>query len=200
MRYTRVEAIWPDETCYIVASGPSLRGFDFTKLDGRKVIVINSSVFAYPTAPVHFFGDARWWGWNGEEVRRIFKGHIFTACEITEPRIHNLVKRNPAPYVSLERGEVSMRRTSLTATINLAVHFGCKRLILLGADQKADQDGRTHHHDPHPIPQMKGCWDVQLKELRGVGDELRELGIEVINTSLGSRINWWPKQPIEELL
>lgn len=194
------EPIWQGETCYIVAGGPSLAGFDFSRLDGRKVIVINSSVFSYPAAPVLFFGDARWWVWNCKRVKEVFEGHIFTASEVNDGRVRNLVKKTPPPHISADRGSVMMQRTSLSAAINLAIHFGSPRLVLLGADQQAAPNGRTHHHEPHPIPQMRGCWDVQIKELRLVADAVKELGVEVINTSLQSRIDWWPKQPIEELL
>lgn len=194
------EPIWQGETCFIVAGGPSLAGFDFSRLDGRKVIVINSSVFAYPAAPVLYFGDSRWWVWNCKKVKETYSGHIFTASEISDGRVRNLVKRAPPPHISTDRGQVTMQRTSLTAALNLAVHFGCPRVVLLGADQQPAPNGRTHHHEPHPIPQMRGCWDVQMKELRLVAKSLAELGVEVINTSLGSRIDWWPKQPIEDFL
>lgn len=200
MQYVQAEAIWPGETCYIVAGGPSLRGFDFSRLEGRKVIVINSSVFSYPAADVLFFGDARWWGWHAMQVRSIFKGIIFTASEATDGRLQNLHKRLPPPVITESRGEVTMRHTSLTATLNLAFHFGVSRIILLGADQQAASDGMTHHHQPHPAATLPGCWDKQILELRDAGESLKALGIEVINTSLGSRIDWWPKQSIEDFL
>lgn len=197
MRYAMAEAIWPGETCFIVAGGPSLTGFDFARLEGRKVIAINSSVFSCPSAPILFFGDARWWWWNAEKICSGFKGHIFTCSEIDHPRVHNLVKRKPPPFVAEDRGQVSMNHTSLTAAINLAVHFGCQRLVLLGADMQAGADGRAHHHEEHPVAVMPGCWDVQMKDLRSVAASLSDLGVEVINTSMESRIDWWPKKPIE---
>lgn len=201
LNHVRAEEIWPGETCFIVGGGPSLLGFDFSKLAGKRVIAINSSVFSVPTADVLFFGDYRWWSWNGKKVLESFPGKIFTGSEASHPRVMNLVKRAPDPlFLSTERGEVVMQRTSLTAAMNLAVHFGCRRLILLGADQQAAPDGRTHHHDAHPVRQVVGCWDRQLVEIRKTATALKDMGVEVINTSLESRIDWWPKRSIDEVL
>lgn len=201
MNHVQAQEIWPRETCFIIAGGPSLLGFDFSKLAGRRVIAINSSVFSYPAADVLFFGDARWWGWNADKVKAVFSGHIFTPSNVNDPRVHNLVKRSPPPsFVVTERGEVAMQRTSLTGAMNLAVHFGCSRLVLLGADQQAAPDGRTHHHEDHPIATVEGCWDRQLVELKNAADTLKDLGVEVINTSPRSRINWWPQRSIDEVL
>lgn len=199
-QYVMAEAIWPGETIYIICGGPSLIGFDFSILAGRRVMVINSSVFAYPSADVLFFGDARWWMWNAAKVKPSFAGRIFTCADIADPRISNLVKRKPPPFIATNRGDVAMQRTSLTAAINLAVHFGCSRMVLLGADQKPAEDGRTHHHEPHPVPVIQGAYDLQMRELREVAKAVADLGIEVINTSLQSRIDFWRKQPIEEML
>lgn len=198
--YTVALPIWQGEMAYIIAGGPSLTGFDWSLLDGRKSIAINSSILSYPGAAACFFGDARWWMWNAGKVKATYAGPIFTCSEIADPRVHNLLKVKPAPYISTDPASVMMQRTSLTAAMNLAVHFGCARLVLLGADMKASHDGRAHHHQEHPIAQIPGCWDKQMTELRNVADALRAVGVEVINASLDSRIDWWPKQPIEELL
>lgn len=200
MDHRPVEAIWPGETCCIVAGGPSLAGFDFTRLAGFRSIVINSSVFAYPQADVLFFGDDRWWDWYHAEVCRDFAGVIYSASHINHSRIRQLFRRKPPPYITAARNEVTMQHTSLTGTLNLAVHFGCKKIVLLGADMKAAADGRTHHHLPHRVPQDPGCWDKQLDEVQRASLTLKDLGVEVINTSLESRIDWWPKQQIDEVI
>lgn len=200
MKRHRVDPIWPGEDCYIVAGGPSLAGFDFAKFNGRRTIVINSSVLSYPQADVLFFGDDRWWLWHGEFVRKNFSGLVYSAAHVADPMVTNLVRRRPPPFITAARDEVTMQHTSLTAAINLAVHFGCRRLVLLGADMQPAADGTTHHHEPHPVPQVAGCWDKQMVELYSAGQTLTDLGIEVINTSLNSRIDWWPKREIGELL
>ena len=50
---------WPGETAFIVGGGPSVLGQDLDALRGRRVIVINSSVYAVPGADFLFFDDHR---------------------------------------------------------------------------------------------------------------------------------------------
>ena len=52
---------WPGETVFIVGGGPSVLGVDLEALRGRRVIAINSSVYAVPWADILYFGDWRWW-------------------------------------------------------------------------------------------------------------------------------------------
>lgn len=196
--------IWRGEKCFVIAGGPSLRGFDFERLRGRKVIAINSSVFSAPFAQYCFFGDDRW----GQENRprlQDYKGTVVTtsngnlipwAC-----RMLNCARgAQNAPPLATDRSSLFMDRTSLHAAINLAVHFGVKRIVLLGADMRKGAGGVTHHHSPHPWPSIAGCWDLQMKQLALLAPPLKTRGIEVVNTSMESRIGWWPKHPIEELL
>jgi hypothetical protein len=192
--------MWPGETAYILCGGPSLAGFDFDRLKERRVIAINSSVFSAPFAEVCFFGDARWWGWNHKQLAREYKGLVVSSSEIDAPGIHRLQKKIPPPAITDNRNALTVRNTSLTGAINLAVHFGCNRIVLLGADMRADTDGKTHHHTPHPIRQVVGCWDRQMTELKGTIKPLADKGVEVINTSLDSRLTWWPKRSIDEVL
>ena len=200
MNYWTCPALWPGGTAFIVAGGPSLTGFDFSRLDGRNVIAINSSVYSVPNAPFLFFGDDRW-GYDHKDRLSSFTGEIVTTSTGAGiSRARRMKKIVPPPALMDRPDALVMRRTSLQAAMNLAFHLGAKKLVLLGADMQRALDGRTHHHAPHRWPQVEGCWDVQMEELRGLASELARRGVEVINTSLASRIEWWPKQDIGELL
>lgn len=191
--------IWGGETCFILCGGPSLAGFGFERLKGRKIIAVNSSVFSAPFADVLFFGDLRWWSWHHKRLPE-FKGLVVTTAPVNTVSIRRMEKIRPPPAITDDRKALTTGHTSLTGAINLAVHFGCRKLVLLGADMTAAPDGRTHHHDPHPVPSRVGCWDLQMDELRQTVAPLRQRSVEVINTSIGSRIDWWPKLGIDEVL
>lgn len=199
MTFWTARAIWPSETCFIICGGSSLAGFDFDRMKGRKVIAINSSVFSAPFADVLFFCDARWWSWNNKRLAREYSGLAITSSELNAPGVHRMQKKIPPPAIVQDRTALSLQKTSLSGALNLAVHFGCARIVILGADMQAI-DGKSHHHEPHPIPQVVGCWDRQMAELKHSIKPLADRGIEVINTSLGSRISWWPKRSIDEVL
>ena len=200
MTFWLCPSLWAGKRCFIVAGGPSLRGFDFTRLSGHRVIAINSSAFSVPDAPYMFFGDDRW-GYENASRLTGFAGEIVTTsggCGIRNARI--MKKIAPPPAVMARPDSLSMRRTSLTAAINLAVHLGATSIVLLGADMQAAPDGRTHHHAPHRWPPVAGCWEQQMLDLENMATELAVLGIEVVNTSLSSRIGWWAKRSIDEFL
>jgi hypothetical protein len=193
-------ALWRGQDAFIIAGGPSLAGFDFNELIGRNVIAINSSVYSAMFAPFMFFGDDRW-GHDNEIKLRLYRGQIVTTSSGAGIKRANVMKKIvPPPALMTRPDALVMRRTSLQAAMNLAFHLGAKRIILMGADMRAAPDGRTHHHQPHRWPQVPGCWNEQMKDLRECGPAYESLGVEVINTSLDSLIDWWPKRCIGELL
>jgi hypothetical protein len=108
----------------------------------------------------------------------------------------------PPPGLSFDPTCVVSQRTSLQGAINLAVHLGAIRIVLLGADMRRARDGRSHHHSPHPRPNKPGnrTWDAQMMQLRLTVTPLRERGIEVFNTSPISRITWWPRAELTACL
>jgi hypothetical protein len=201
MTFWSCPPLWSGETCFIVAGGPSLSGFDFERLEGRKVIAVNSSAYSVPDAPIIFFGDDRW-GYEHAAQIDAMKGEIVTVSQSGGGirRAKLMKKIAPPPALMERRDALSMRRTSLQAAINLALHLDVARIVLLGADMKPAEDGRTHHHRAHRWPQVPGCWDEMLDDLRGVAAELQRLQKEIVNTSLDSRIDFWPKQSVDEFL
>ena len=191
---------WEGLTCYIVAGGPSVAAQDLTVLRGRKIIAINSSYEKVPFAEFLFFGDSRWW-FNHHPSLKSVTGKLVTVSNAAlHPSVLNMRKINPPPGLTDIRTGLAMRRTSLQGAINLAVHLGVKRIVILGADMQAAPDGRTHHHKSHPWPQRAGCWDEQMADLRLVNKPAKRLGIEIVNASPSSLIDWWPKKPLGECL
>lgn len=184
---------WPDETAFIVAGGPSVSGIDLSLLKGRRVIVVNSSFTAVPFADFLFFADARWWLEYGARTKG-FGGRIVTVAKaLGDKRLLRLHKVKPPPGLTSKPSHVAMQRTSLHGAMNLAFHLGVNRIVLLGADMRAAKDGRTHHHKPHKWRVKPTAWTKQMQDLRMIAAPLAEKGVEVINCSAVSRIDWWPK-------
>ena len=196
----RVTREWPAATVFIVAGGPSVSALDLTPLRDRHVIAINSSWEAIPSAAFLFFADYRWWLQNGERTQA-FAGRIVTTTKSCEDkRVLHLAKIKPPPSLATTPDALVLQRTSLQGAINLAYHLGAARLVLIGADMGRAADGRTHHHRPHPWSCRSDCWDRQMEQLRKVAPELERLGVEVLNASPASRIDWWPKVELVDCL
>lgn len=201
-----IPRIWPGEDVFIIASGPSVKQQDLRLLKGRHVIVINSSWEIYPSADFLFFADWRWWVHNQHKLLAGFHQPIATISRTvravsTDHRLRFLDKVKPPPFlVTNTTQKVSVRHTSLTGAINIAVHLGAARVVLLGADMQKDKNGKAHHHTEHPWPVPKDGWKLMMEDLQAMSSPLSELGIEVINTSMQSRIDWWKKVPLEDCI
>jgi hypothetical protein len=195
-----VEREWLGETAFIIAGGPSVAQADVDRIAGRRIIAVNSSYERAPFADFLFFADARWWGEHRARVKG-FAGRIVTVSrQSSDARLLHLEKINPPPGLAKKPTQLAMRRTSLQAAINLAVHLGAGRIVLLGADMRSAADGRTLHHAPHRWPVRPGCWKQHMAELKLTVAPLKALGVEVINCSPVSLIDWWPKMSLDQVL
>lgn len=199
-RLWKVKREWAGEDVFILAGGPSVLQQDLSLLTGRRVIAINSAYEAKPDSDILFFADLRWWKHNRRLVEKAFKGRVATVsshaqgdllrlrrCVPIDPKTKEVTALSTRPF------EVVMQRTSLHGAINLAVHLGAKRIVLLGADLGPDKTGRTEHHRPHPWKRRPNTWRVKLEQLVYLGPALDKLGVQVVNVSGISSINWWPQ-------
>lgn len=204
----------------MIGGGPSVASQNIEALRGHRVIAVNSSWVLAPFADIVFFGDGRWWRAESECSRRLHRGlpepaaqygelllasgyvgRIVTCAESVHDRAPILkLHKMRLPGLSTDPRSVVMRRTSMTAAINLAVHLGVKSIVLLGLDGKPAIDGRTHHHEHHPWDQRTNCWMEQLEDLASIVRPLLNLGIEVINANPDSAVKLWPIVPLQDCL
>lgn len=201
-----VEREWPGATVFIVGGGPSVAGQDLpNRLRGERVIVINSSWRLLPFADICFTMDPRWLREHVEKLSVQFQGRVATVSQYFPERteIRRLTKRKPKPGLSRDPRIVVCERTGMQGAINLAAHLIGEggEIVLLGADGKADEGGRTHHHAPHRWPQKPGCWDLQAEHLLLTVAPMREWGIKCVNASPSTAWGFiWPTMELEDIL
>ncbi|MBR0687343.1 hypothetical protein JQ594_15535 [Bradyrhizobium manausense] len=189
---------------FIVAGGPSVAGQDTDQLKGERVIAINLSWSRVPFAQVLFFGDDRWWQEYQADVLAGFAGRIVTCAHlVAHPRLEKL-RRRMMPGLSADKGEVMVRRTSLTGALNLAVHMGFREIVLCGADGQPGADGRVHHHaeyGPRLATSQSNQWAEQRRDLAAAAIDLQRWGVSVINASPGSALaDLWPVMALDDVL
>lgn len=201
----RIDADWPGETCHIIAGGPSVRQADLTRLAGKRVIVVNSSLFAYPQADALVFADLRWFvQWREKVVA--FNGEVITTCpNFRHGPFRQLVKVRPEKVggLSLDRGELAVNYTTLQAAINIAVHKGCSRIVLHGADMKPGPDGALWHHEPHPQTWNDPDDAQRARQIEDLGlavPVLASIGVEILVANPESALPFWTKAPFEDAL
>lgn len=226
--FWRVPRLWPGETLAILASGPSLTQEQASVCRGRvRTIAINDSYLLAPWADLHYFCDAKWYDWHckfespaqalfGRE-RAMALFHGFQGLRVTlEPtaavRQHEpalkVLRNDSAPKDGKPRPEGLCRepdglrtgRNSGFQAINLAVHCGVGRILLLGYDMRAT-GGKTHWFGEHPRPTGAAIYGhTFLPAFASLVAPLQELGAEVVNCTPGSALTDFPRQDLADCL
>lgn len=192
-----VPRLWPQSTIVCMAGGPSLTADDAAYCRGRgPVIAINSSYKLAPWADVLYACDNKWWGWpDGQQALHTFRGLKFALDPRAKQWPGVTVLRNTGDS-GLELNPTGLRtgRNSGFQAINLALHLGAARVILLGYDMHGG-----HWHKPHPDgsrPPFPTC----LKLFPTLVEPLKAAGVEVINCTPGTALTAFPCRPLREVL
>lgn len=190
---------FPDETIVCVATGPSLTPADVEACRGRRVIAVKDAIRLCPWADVLYACDARWWRTHhatlGEDVTTL----RYSLESAASPWA--TVLRNTGDY-GLETNPTGLRtgRNSGYQAINLAVHLGARRIVLLGYDLAPAADGRAHWFGAHP-------WTTRPWEELGpffrpyfasLVEPLRALGIAVLNATRRTALSCFPTVDLAE--
>ncbi len=176
----------------ILGGGPSLAQVDLSLLAGRHVIAVNN---AYKLGPwdVMFFGDG---GWLRAERERLVS---FTGIKVTVAKEHLdepgllVVKRSRGRFgISEDPGVLTWNLHSGACAINLAVHLGVRRIVLLGYDMRKIDGQSNWHADYPPQPPSKNPYPRFLMPFEAIARDLARLQVEVVNATPGSALTAWP--------
>jgi hypothetical protein len=195
----KVPKLWPNSTIVCLATGPSLTPEDVNYCRGKAhVIAISDAYKLAPWADVLYSCDAKWWTWAHDHKRHPrfaeFQGlkYALTAHSARFPGVQ--VLKNTGKD-GLERHPAGLRtgRNSGFQAINLAVHLGASRIVLLGYDM-----GGKHFFGNHPdgsAPPFADC----IKRFTTLVAPLAELGIEVINCTRKTALTAFPQRSLMSL-
>jgi len=114
-----------------------------------------------------------------------------------------LLKKVVPKALSESPDTVALERTSTTGAINVAVHFGATRIVLLGVDGKLATDGTRHAHGlawPWPKGAQPDAFESQVQEFRRIAPSAKKFGVEIINANPDSAIDAFPKRHFSECL
>lgn len=214
--YWSVPRLWPGETVVIIGGGPSLTAEQVNACKGRaRVIAINDALRLAPWCDVHYFCDDKWWRWHhGKAWYQAFSG-----LRITLENLH-LAKDEPAlksvqnasrpdapgkPTEALCEAPIGVMTgmNSGYQCINLAVHLGAKRILLLGYDMQGvlvQRTVRTHWFGDHPDRTSDTVYHSMREHFPKLLKPLAALGVEVINCTPGSALGCFTKATIDEAL
>jgi hypothetical protein len=185
---------------FVIGGGPSVKLVDLSLIHNQRVLGVNDAFRLGPWVDACYFGDAKWWNWNANdrisetgEVLMGFKkysGLKMTSCQrfYHIPILHTW-KRGKPRGIETKPGYLSWNNCSGLSAINVAYHFGAKRVVLIGFDMGPMQ-GKTHWHNFHKTKAGFGSYNNRyLPAIPFIVRDAANLGIELINSSPHTHID-----------
>jgi len=200
-----IDGMLKGQRCFIIAGGPSAKGFDMSRLDNEFTIAVNHTYEFYPKAKALIFVDT-WFAREQAEREKIlaFQGMVFASFRCAEflPRdrknIYIFPQNNTQPSETLARGLYSGRLSALAA-LNLAIIMGADEIYLIGYDMKYSPDGSHHWYGTAHPSQDKYPEDSLQKKLP-MFDNFAPWRDRIYNCSKDSAIKTFKKVDIEQIL
>lgn len=193
-----VPRLFPGRTIACLATGPSLTRADVQACRGRlPVIAVNDAVRWAPWADVLYACDAKWWDKHPETTA--FAGLKVGQQFVTGREDVHFLKNTGDADLETEPTGVRTGKNSGYQAINVAVHLGARRILLLGYDMQMSPTGQRNFvavPRPAPDPQF-ALWIAYFATLVA---PLRALGIEVLNCSRQTALRCFPRVPLERAL
>jgi hypothetical protein len=189
-----VPRLWPGATVVCVGTGPSLTQADVDACRGRaRVIVVNNAYQVAPWADALYAADEKWWRWHKGVPD--FAGLKYT-IDPNRKAWPGLVALRNTGQNGLESDPTGLRTgfNSGYQAINLAVHLGAARIVLLGYDMSGD-----HYFGSHPDktrPPFGPC----LQAFATLPAPLAAAGVEVVNATRRTALQVFPCVPLETLV
>lgn len=203
--------LFPGKTIVILGSGPSLCIDDMApvilsqSIGSAAVIAINSTFRFAPWADVLHAGDAAWWNANPAAAKfpGLRTGLNQVGAEPWPPHVNKLCHRRNEG-IETESWLIAGGTNSGHQAINIAAHLGAAKIVLLGYDFGAGEDGKLHHHGNHPEPLKNPCeasFARWRRLLETTVEPLKALGIDVVNCSRRTAIECFRRGDLaQELL
>jgi len=209
------EGSWEGKPAVIVGGGPSLAGFDFSRLRGHRTIGINLA-FQFFNPTITFSMDTRFLRWmqNGEYEKDTWQKFItgpFYRCWLltytAEPPAGIFVLpvfknyKYGLDHMSFRMADgLGHGNNSGFGALNLAVVLRANPIYLLGFDMKHGPGGKSHFHKGHPRPQDETQLAKFREKFMNHADELKRRGIRVVNLNPSSALRCFEFSTPEEAL
>lgn len=206
IQFATVPRLLSGGTVLVMGSGPSLTQADVAMARSYvdAVVAVNDSYKFAPDATVLYAADKKWWGWHkgcvgphkvGTVEYPAFTGRLAYALTETPwyPRVE-VLKRGPAAGLTLDPTKVALGYNGTYQAINVAVHLGASRILLLGVDMKGGHF--FGHHPDHSHPPFALC----LERFATLVEPLRAAGVEILNCTPKSALTVFPMVPLMDAL
>jgi hypothetical protein len=204
--YGSVPKAWPGSTIVCIGGGPSLTRADVEYCRGRaRVIAIKDAIQLAPWADVLYGCGAdrggvfqhTWWYEFGDSLAS-FQGMRFT-LDLQATKWATVLMSTGPDGLELHPQGLRTGQNSGYQAINLAVHLGAAKIVLLGYDMRRGKAKNDHWFGPHP-KRSELPYQLFLERFPSIVEPLRELGVEVINATRETALDVFTKMTLAEAL
>lgn len=192
---------WRGEACAIVASGPSTKRVSYKLLEGRiRTIAIKENYEICPWAEMIYGCDWAFWRNNlGLPKIKALKVAYKSQCDLVRTVRIDATKDR---LLTDEPGLIGSGGNSGFQALNLAIQFGATRILLLGFDISDEFGvhwfGRSQGNGrAQPASWNFKRWRVAFDT---AAQQLRTLGVQVLNASPLTSLTCFPKVTVEDAL
>lgn len=205
--YAVIPRLFPDSIIVCVGTGPSLCAADLRELyhDQRAVVIAVNDAYRVVAADVLYAADVRWWQWhvNVPDYDMPRLKYVADAAALEYRRALIPIHVTKRDGLETKPIGVSSGGHSGYQALNLAVHFGARRIILLGYDMQSAVDDPLRHHahalGEHP-DQSHPTYASRIGVYETIVQPLIDLQIDVINASRASAITAFRRLPLHAAL
>ena len=184
--------IFKDKTVYVVASGESLKGFDFERLRDRNVIVVNDVCKYVLFAQVLVALDPGWYTRNKPYLHK-FTGLRITKCGKGRPGWNYFIDQGMSEDKLVLRNAINSGLYAMVAAIKL----GASKIYLLGFDVTWKKQPYFYDSTQAQIDEYRNGMHRKDAHLRYF-DYYKDYNI--VNASPDSAITCFPKCSLDDIL
>jgi hypothetical protein len=177
-------------------------------IHSEHVIVVNNGYLLGDWPDICFFGDYGWYkshclnlaNWTGIKVTC---SPAFSDQTKAKAEGIKYLRRDPDRRLGLSENphRVAWGFNSGSSAINLAIHLGCKQVILLGFDMNYGPAGESHWHQGHGNDNRpRANYARFMQGFPIMAKDAKRIGVEIINCSPGTAIKDFPIAKLKEVL
>ncbi len=196
------------KTVVCIATGPSLTLEDVDYCRGKATIVaVNDAHKLAPWADYLYSSDRYWWMYHHGVMdfagRRRGIEHAVGRSDARVLKLGIKTYRNTG-CEGIETSPTGLRtcaNNSGGAAVNLAVHLGAQRIILLGYDMGYGAGDQRHFFGNHPTGlSNQHNFPSWRRAFKTMVEPLQLLGIHVVNCTPTTSLEAFPCRPLSEVL
>lgn len=167
------------------------------------MLAINDNYLRAPWADWLYACDGPWWAHHIGRVRETFRGQCWTRDRDAAAAFGlEWIRSASRPGLSRDDRVIHEGSNSGYQAINLAAHFGARRILLIGYDMGAT--GNTHWFGDHAPaiagPTGRSDFDVFLAAFPQLAADLAAAGIDVVNCTTNTALTAFRRGRLEDEL